>query len=162
MTTLELLVCLVQQAEQAGVVIEGVNPLRAAGPSGPYRDFVEVIRYLREQAAAAGSTGQVDNLLRKFKERGSPWCDLGGIDWQRLSKTEWAFTVHEQHLLAGSLGGQVGVNTSLPVTGRLEGVMPGRCFVTANPAELTGSALARFLQRTSRAIPYASSIVRTL
>jgi hypothetical protein len=177
-TALEVLVCFVQQSEKAGVVFEGVDPLEASGPGPAFRDFVEVVRWLREEAASRDQPEQADHFLRLLKGRGASWCRSGGgIDWQRffhqpdykkplkprwpeLYSGDWAFSRHEQQLLARGLGCQVDTGDTVFKSGRLEGVMPGRCFVTPEPySEPKGNAVCRFLQRTERALPYSSHIV---
>ena len=156
MTVLEILVCLVQQTEAKGVAIQS-PPLKLSGPAKECRGFAEVVTFLREKATQRGTPLQIDRLLEKMKGRGDSWCALGGIDWQNLSSKEWAFTRHEQKLLAEALGSQVEVGTKPPVLGRLEGVMPGKCLITLVPFfEPKGDSVACFLQRTERAQTFCS------
>lgn len=158
MTTLELVVCIIQQAEREEVRIE-VDPLRATGPAKAYRDFTEVVKFLRDLCEQDGEPGLVDRLFRATRVRGPKWYSLGGIDWGNLDRDRWALSCHEQELLL-SLGSKVRIRTSEPISGRLEAVTPGRCFVTPEPyTEPVGSAVCRFVQRTERALPYWSDLV---
>lgn len=126
----ERLACLLQQAGRHGVLIVHTEPLEVQGPSRAVDHFAAIIHRFREEAASLGDPLLVDRSLRSL-------CDLkGGIRWDQIypdSPEDWLLTPYEENLLSLGLEGPAWIDGADVRAGRLEGVAPGRCFLTPTP-----------------------------
>ena len=131
LSLIEQLVCLFQQAEYHGVSIIQTDPLEIQGPSKVVDRFAAVIYRLRAESEFCGAPTLTDRTIHLL------WGSGGaGLQWERAfpdSPECWHLTNHDQDLLLNGLGQAVWVDDPDVRAGRLEGVAPGRCFLTPTP-----------------------------
>ena len=153
------LVCFIQQTAQQGVRVVNTTPLEVEGPSRKIDQVAEVMKWFRAEVELRGKPGLVDKMIHRLCGR-IDRCENGFIDWERAFPDNWVFTVHEQELLAHRLGRSVWIDRGPIRTGRLEGVAPGRCFITPAPYTVpVGGPVPQHLQRIDGVVTFPSRMV---
>ncbi len=153
------LICFIQQTAQQGVRVVNTTPLEVEGPNRKLDQVAEVMKWFRAEVELRGKPGLVDKIIHRLCGR-LDRCRAGFIDWERAFPDNWVFTIHEQELLAQRLGREVWIVRGPICAGRLEGVAPGRCFITPAPYSVpVGGPVPQHLQRIGGVVTFPSKMV---
>ena len=152
----ELIICFLQQAAQCGVSVERTTPLEVSGPNQAVDHFASVMLWLREETRKLGQEGLPDQIVHSLC---SNLKDGQIIAWERLFPDTPAHSTHERALLAHCLGEGVWVANEPALSGRLEGVVPGRCFVTVCPY-LVGNTGKLAMDQLEKIKAFPADIIR--
>lgn len=150
MTSVQVVACLVQQAEKDGLkLFPGATGVEADGPAEMVDGWGKVVLFLREAFLNKSHPECFDTLLCWYLR------PSGGLNWERLDPDRRP-TEHETRLTK-HVGDYVWISDSVFVFGRLEGVVPGTAIISARGSpNLPAERLARFRERMRNALPFSS------
>jgi hypothetical protein len=136
-TISEQLICIVQQAEQERVFVVNGQTLEVVGPEPAAKHFKRVMRWFQAEAARR------EPGLCTREASSSVW----GQAFSESCSTGRTLGDHENRLLRHCLSRTVDIIEGSVRAGRLEGVAPGRCFVTPTPYSVTTRDFANSANR---------------